>query len=256
MMIDLGLSSGAFIAMVIAGFVTSILSAIVGMAGGIILLTLMLLFYDPLIAIPLHGVVQLVSNSSRAVIQRRHLRWDIIWRYAVLLLPMGFVGIELAQRLPPEATRRLIGAFVLLATWSPSLLLLGTHPEQRDPHKRFFALGGAVGVLNVTVGATGPLIAPFFLNLGLSRFALIGTKAGCQALGHITKIAIFGVIGFAYSEHLPMLLALCLSVVAGTAVGSRMLHGVGERGFVVLYQTVLTVVALFLVFEVRGGLGS
>ena len=42
------------------------------MAGGITLLSVMLLFMEPLIAIPIHGAVQLVSNSSRAVIQREH----------------------------------------------------------------------------------------------------------------------------------------------------------------------------------------
>ncbi|MHC4225110.1 MAG: hypothetical protein ACYSUN_14050, partial [Planctomycetota bacterium] len=80
-----------------AALATSALSAIVGMAGGITLLTVMLVFLDPLVAIPVHGAVQMVSNSSRAVIQRRHLRWGIIARYALLLLPMGFVGLPIAQ---------------------------------------------------------------------------------------------------------------------------------------------------------------
>ena len=70
----MGLGAGEFFALTFVGFATSILSAVVGMAGGITLLSVMLLFYDPLVAIPLHGVVQLISNSSRAVIQRRHLR--------------------------------------------------------------------------------------------------------------------------------------------------------------------------------------
>ena len=95
---DLG--AGAFAILVASAFATSILSAIVGMAGGITLLAIMLLFYDPLITIPLHGVVQLVSNSSRAFIQRSHLRWDIIVRYGILILPMGFVGLYIAQAIP------------------------------------------------------------------------------------------------------------------------------------------------------------
>jgi uncharacterized membrane protein YfcA len=148
-----------------AALATSVLSAIVGMAGGITLLTVMLVFLDPLVAIPVHGAVQMVSNSSRAVIQRRHLRWGIIARYALLLLPMGFVGLPIAQALPPVATKVVIGLFVLVATWSPGALLLGTHPEATNPNRRFFMLGGVVGALNVTIGATGPLIAPFFLNL-------------------------------------------------------------------------------------------
>jgi uncharacterized membrane protein YfcA len=217
------------------------------MAGGITLLSVMLLFYDPLIAIPLHGVVQLVSNSSRVVIHRAHLRWDLTWRYGLLLFPLGFVGVAISQQLPPSFTKGLIGVFVLAATWAPKLLLLGAHPEDSDPKRRFILLGGAVGVLNTTIGATGPLIAPFFLNLGLTRFALIGTKAGCQALGHLAKFAIFGVVGFAYLDYAPLLLALCLSVIVGTLAGSKLLNRVNELWFVRLYKTVLTLVALYLV---------
>ena len=245
----MGLTNGGFLALTLVGFATSILSAVVGMAGGVTLLSVMLLFYDPLVAIPLHGVVQLVSNSSRAVIHRSHLRWDLIWRYGVLLIPAGFVGVEVSQALPPSITRAIIGVFVLFATWAPQLLLLGAHPEQSEPHRRFFLMGGATGFLNPTIGATGPLIAPFFLNLGISRFSLIGTKAACQALGHIAKIVVFGVVGFVYTVYLPLLFALAASVIIGTNVGTRILGRVNEVLFVRLYKGVLTLVAVHLIVK-------
>ena len=223
------------------------LSAIVGMAGGITLLAVMLLFLDPLVAIPIHGAVQLVSNGSRTWIQRNHARWDIVGRYALLLLPMGFAGLVIARSLPPVATKAAIGAFVLLATWAPGALLLGAHPENTNPRTRFVVLGGVVGLLNITLGATGPLIAPFFLNLGLDRYALIGTKAACQMLGHLAKLAVFGVTGFAFFEHAGLLVLLSTLVIAGTWAGSRILHLVSEQLFVTLYRSVLTLVALRLV---------
>lgn len=244
-----GLSIGVFefSVLAVAALATSILSAVVGMAGGITLLAVMLLFLEPLVAIPLHGVVQLVSNSSRAVIQRSHLQWRIIGRYSVLLLPMGFAGLWLVLALPPSSIQLLIGVFVLLATWAPGWLLLGTHPERTNPRLRFLVLGGVVGLLNITIGATGPLIAPFFLNLGLSRFALVGTKAACQSLGHTAKILVFGVAGFAFGAYWPLLLALSLLVVAGTWIGSQLLHRVDEVWFLRLYRGVLTLIALHLV---------
>ena len=64
--------------LVAAAFATSILSAIIGMAGGIVLLSVMLLFMEPLEAIPLHGAVQLVSNGSRTWIQRTHVERGIV----------------------------------------------------------------------------------------------------------------------------------------------------------------------------------
>ncbi|MEN8182493.1 MAG: sulfite exporter TauE/SafE family protein [Myxococcota bacterium] len=231
----------------VAALATSILSAIIGMAGGIVLLSVMLLFLEPLVAIPLHGVVQLVSNSSRAWIQRRHLQPGIVWRYTIFLLPLGFAGLAFSRSLSPEVVRAGIGVFVLLATWRPSWLLLGTHPERTHPTRRFVWLGAGVGFLNTTVGATGPLIAPFFLDIGLTRQALVGTKAGCQSLGHVAKLVVFGVVGFAYGEYLLLLALLSALVVVGTWIGSRILDRVSERTFVVAYRTVLTLIALRLV---------
>ena len=111
---------------------------------------------------------------------------------------------------------------------------------------RFLALGGVVGVLNMTVGATGPLIAPFFLNLGLDRRAIVGTKAACQALAHLVKIALFGVAGFAFGAHLALLVTAGACVVAGTWIGSRILERVSERFFRYLYMGVLTAIAIRL----------
>jgi uncharacterized protein len=233
--------------LVLASLATSVLSAIVGMAGGVVLLSVMLLFYEPLLAIPLHGVIQLVSNGSRTWIQRGHVEWWIVLRYALLLLPTGFVGIAVLRSLPPDVARAGIGIFVLLATWTPQSLLIGTHPERLAAGRRFLLLGGVVGLLNTTIGATGPLIAPFFLNLGLDRRELVGTKAACQALGHLAKLAIFGTSGFAFGLWLGPLAILCAATVAGTWLGSRILGRVSETLFTGLYKVVLTVVALRLV---------
>ena len=223
------------------------LSAIVGMAGGITLLAVMLLFLPPLVVIPLHGMIQLASNGSRAWIQRRHVETSILWRFALLLLPAGALAIGVARQVPEDPLRVAIGVFVLLATWRPSWLLLGASPERLDPHRRFIGLGAVAGAANVTIGATGPLIAPFFLELGLSRQALVGTKAACQMTGHLSKIALFGALGFAFGEHLTFLAGAVAAVVAGTWVGSRILERVSEPAFVVLYRSVLTLVALRLV---------
>jgi uncharacterized membrane protein YfcA len=218
---------------------------VIGMAGGIVLLSVMLLFMDPLEAIPLHGVIQLVANGSRALAQRREIDWRIAGRYALLLLPAGLVGVRLALGLPPELVKAAIGGFALLATWRPRWLNLQPHADGASL-ARFVWLGAAVGFLNSLLGATGPLIAPFFLNLGLTRQALVGTKAACQMLGHVSKTLVFGSVGFAFLEHSALLASLSALAVAGTWLGTRLLERVDERRFELLYKTVLTLVALRL----------
>ena len=241
------LAGSTVAALAVVAFATSILSAVIGMAGGITLLGVMLLFLDPLVAIPLHGVVQLVSNGSRTWVQRKHVERRYVLLYALPLLPAAIVGLSFARGLDPVLLKTAIGVFVLIATWRGRWLLVGLHPERTDPRIRFALLGAVAGFLNMTVGATGPFIAPFFLDLGLTRFQLIGTKAACQLLGHVSKVLVFGFGGFAFGGYAGLILILSACVVAGTWTGSRMLHLVDERQFTLLYRAVLTLVALRLV---------
>jgi uncharacterized membrane protein YfcA len=218
------------------------------MAGGIALLAVLLLALPPLAAIPLHGVIPLVSNGSRVVVQRRHARFDWISWYALPLIPAGLVGLRVAQALPEALLEATIGAVVLLATWLPKQSSAAA-PTARRPRLRFLTLGIFSGFLNMVLGAIGPMIDPFFLGLGLSRQALVGTKAACQAIGHGVKVGLFGVTGFAFAEHAPLLALGSLCAIAGTYVGSRLLDKLSEQSFLWLYRSVLTALALRLIWK-------
>ncbi len=237
-------------------FATSVLSAIVGLAGGMVLLSVMLLFLPPLEAIPLHGAIQLVANASRSWVQRKGARYDLLWRYGLLLVPFGFLGLWVAREVPEAALSAAIGVFVLVATWAPKALGIGARAAPQDVGRRFLALGAASGFLNVTIGATGPFVAPFFLGLGLSRQAVIGSQAATQALGHFVKIGLYGGAGFRFGPHLALLALGSVCSVAGTWVGSQLLERVSERAFVVLYRTTLTGIALYLVGAALVGSGA
>jgi uncharacterized membrane protein YfcA len=230
-----------------ASIATGALSAVVGMAGGITLLALMLLFMDPFVAIPVHGVVQLVSNLSRTVAQRRHVRWGLLACFGAPLLPMAFAGLALTRLLPRPLAEIGIGAFVLVATWRPGWLRFGAAGGAGAPGRRMLAAGSVVGFFSTSVGAAGPIAAPFFLRLGLDRRGLIGTQAASATLQHLAKILVFGVVGFAFRDFALPLAALSATAIAGTWLGTRLLERVSEADFRALYMGVLTVVALRLV---------
>lgn len=230
-------------------FLTAILSAVVGMAGGLTLLVVMLQWIDPLIAIPLHGAIQLVSNGTRTGVQRRHVDWRIAACFGLLLLPAGWIGLRLAEVAPRDLLRAAVGAVALGIVWLPRLRArpaLEPALAQGTARLRFVLLGGAAGALNTSVGATGPLLAPFFLGLGLDRRGVIGTKAACGTLGHLVKILIFGFAGFVFWPYLPALGLMACAAVLGTWTGSRLLDRVSEEWFKRLYVGVLTILGLRL----------
>ena len=62
------------IVLIIAAFLTSMLSAIIGMGGGITLLGVMAIVMPTgYLVVAYHGIIQLVSNITRTTVYREHI---------------------------------------------------------------------------------------------------------------------------------------------------------------------------------------
>ena len=75
--------------LIVLSFFTSAFTAIIGMGGGIVLISLMPGLLPVQAVVPVHGVVQLASNTSRAALGLRHIEWSIFWSVASMLFLMG-----------------------------------------------------------------------------------------------------------------------------------------------------------------------
>lgn len=224
---------------------TSALSAVTGMAGGIVLLSLMGLFLAPHLVIPLHGMVQLASNSSRAFGLFRFGAWSLLWPY-ILGLPVGVVAsMALVQRLPQkEYILFFIAGLIFFQLFKPKKL-----KGLEIPAYGFFFVGFGSGLLSLLVGATGPFLAPFFLRSDLSKKQIIASKSLAQTLTHLLKIPAFLSLGFPYQEHLILLSALILAAFLGTFVGLRWLTRINEELFLKIFRGVLFLIACRLLYQ-------
>lgn len=232
-----------------AAFSTSILSAVIGMGGGIILLAVMLLFFPPQVAIPLHAVVQLISNGTRTFVFLRYVEWKV---YGLFVVPAAF-GIFFVRMffaaIPPHYLRILIALFIFMT------LLLPKSQKGRVWGRWTFSVAGlAAGTLGMIVGAIGPVIAPFFLHTRILKERLIATKAVCQATVHLLKIAAFGTLGFAYMQYGGLILFLGVAVLLGTNIGKVLLEKMSESFFILLYKIALTAIGIKLLLEGMGQL--
>ena len=78
-----GLGVAAATLLVVASFFTSALTAAFGVGGGVAMLALMGLFVPVAALIPVHGAVQLGSNTGRAWHQRANVRMDVAIPFVV-----------------------------------------------------------------------------------------------------------------------------------------------------------------------------
>jgi uncharacterized membrane protein YfcA len=223
--------------------IASLISGAIGMGGGIALLAVMAMLLEPGVVIPIHGVVQLVSNTSRTLILLRRVRWTIFFLY----LPAQILGVCLAiaiyQGSPLTWLKPAIGGFVLAyLAWErfkPKRLIL--------PLWIFAPAGLVGGLLTILVGATGPFLAAFFLRDDIDREAIVATKAMIQTVGHLAKIPAFLAIGFPYGRHLDLIVPLLLCAVVGTWAGTRILKRMDSRLFDLAFRSVLGLLGLRLI---------
>lgn len=240
-----GLSLLPLAALAALAVVSSAVSAVVGVAGGVLLLSGMLLVLDSATAVPIHGVIQLASNSTRLLVYLRHVRWPIAIWFGVAAGPGAALGATVVRAVPQAWLTLVIGVFILVATHAP----VPERPRGGDVRRAyiFAPVGFAAGFLGMLIGATGPFIAPFFLRENVLKEELVATKAFCQAVVHLWKLPAFWVIGFSFEAHAGTLALMVAMVVVGTFLGSRLLDRLSERAFLLLMKGALTVVALKLV---------
>jgi len=208
-------------------FVTAVLSGILGMAGGMILMAILVATLSVASAMMLHGAVQAVSNGSRAWFLRPYVQWRILPPYLLgaSIAVGGFAALRLVP--DPAVVLMLVGAMPWFARATPRLNRLDI-----DRPATAVACGLVVTVAQLLAGASGPLLDMFYLNSRLNRHQVVATKAITQTVGHLLKLVYYGALVTAV-DSLPAWLYLLaiLAAIAGTRVGTRLLDKVADEQF-------------------------
>lgn len=225
---------------------TSVISAVVGMGGGIVLLSIMTFFLPFNILIPVHGIIQLISNATRTYLLRKNIIMPVFWWFLVGL-PFGtYLSVSIIKTLDSNTLPLLLIAVLIFYTlFKPKKL-----PALVIPFWGFSFIGFAVGFLGPLVGATGPAMAPFFLRPDFKKENIIATKSSVQTIGHLIKIPAFLYLGFNYVENAIPITGLTICAVLGTKFGVGLLSKINESLFRKIFRTALFLAGLRLLYKV------
>lgn len=226
------------------------LSGMAGIGGGTILIAAMYAVgLSPVVAVPVHAGVQLVSNGARTLAYLRHVEWRALRDFMIGAVPAPFLVAPLIASANEHWMLILMACFIYLTLWPVWIRLL-----RLEGRAGMVAAGVITGGLGSLVGATGTLIAPLFLRSDWRKETTIATLALCQSIAHLLKIIAFASFGFGLLAHWPLLLPMSLAVILGTIVGSR-LHGrLDEKRFVVMFRVILAALATKLLYDGASGL--
>ena len=238
-----GLSLLPLLILLGCSFLGSLLSAAAGVGGGSFLLAVMASVLPPAALIPVHGFVQLGSNTSRAWLTRRHTGWRKVGWFAAGGLLAALISSLLLVRLQPGLIPLLVGLFILWLSWGRMPQIgLGRQPAG------LFTGGLLTTLLTMLVGATGPLVSAWLGRSGTDRWQYTANFSSCMTVQHSLKIMTFVLAGFAFSRWLPLISLMILSGYLGTRSGLKLMGKMPEVWFRQIFRWVLTVLALKLIW--------
>jgi uncharacterized membrane protein YfcA len=207
---------------------TSFISGIFGMAGGMVLMGILLLMLSVERAMVIHGVAQFASNGWRAVLWWRHIEWRVFHGYAfgAVFVVVAMLGLQLTLNRP--AVMVVLGltpflGFLLPATWRLSVDRAG-HPV---------LCGLTCMGIQMLSGVSGPLLDTFFVRSEMTRHQAVSTKAALQTLSHALRIVVFSSLLAGADLALAPSLALLVvfSAVVGASASKLVLNRISDTQF-------------------------
>lgn len=223
---------------------TAFLSGLFGMAGGMILIGVLLMLMPLPTAMVLHAITQMASNGWRAFLWRAHISWRPVFVY-LIGCALALAIWSLVRYVPDKPVALLLlGVTPFLARLMPSSL-------KPDPESVWQgALYGSICMgLMLMTGVIGPLLDTYFLGGNkMDRRGIIATKATCQVASHFTKLIYFGsIVSSGASLDWRLVLVAITASMLGTTLSRRVLEAMSDQQFRRWANHLITTVASYYV---------
>ncbi len=232
----------------VATFLTAILSGVFGMAGGIIMMALLLSLLPVASAMVLHAAIQLVSNGWRFFLWRNHVVWHVTPFYGLGMVA-GIVLISFVKYVPDKAIALIVvGSVPLLAVAAQRFVKLSIMHRGQT-----FVTAMALTFIQMTGGVVGPLLDLLYNNAPLTRHQIVATKAMTQTAMHTVRLLYFGSLiplltgREGWPEGLPpvFMLVFMAAAIAGTTAAAPILHRINDKHFKELSRILIILISFY-----------
>ncbi len=210
-----------------------VLSSAAGLGGSLILVPALVLALGAKEGVALAALLLAVNNVAKVVVYRKTMPLAKAGLIAVAVMAGAALGAGLMVQ-APDAWVRIAVLLALIFTLAGDFTVTG-------PVRKAWA-----GLLAFTSGATsgfsgtsGPLKGVALRSLQLERQYFVGAASLVSLVGDMTKAAVFTQSGLLGQNHL-ILAAALIPVMALCTMGGRKLNQqVGEKGYAILFWTVM-----------------
>jgi uncharacterized membrane protein YfcA len=225
---------------------SSVVSGVFGMAGGMVLLGVLLVYFDVATGMLLFSIIQLTANGWRALHWRRFVLWPIFYQYVAGGV-LAFAVMRYIAYVPNKAM-----VYILLGLMPFSVEIL---PASMRPNIEWRYVPLITGIFTTVIqflaGVCGQFLDIFLNKSKLDRKTTKATKAITQTFSHILRAAYFGSLAgigdLRFAEWGPGILLALVGAIAAPFVVERM----SDHGFRQWTRGIIFTIAT--IYLVRGG---
>jgi uncharacterized membrane protein YfcA len=225
---------------------SSFISGVFGMAGGMILLGVLLVYFDVATGMVLFSLIQLAANGWRSLHWRRFVLWPIfLWYVAGAVLAFGVM--RAVAFVPDKAT-----VYLLLGAIP---FMVEALPANMRPNIQWRGVPFITGVLTTVIqflaGVGGLFLDIFFQKSNLDRKTTNATKAITQTFSHVLRAAYFGSLAGIGELSASIWAPAMMLALVGASLAPFVLERMTDHGF--RQWTRVIIFTLAMIYLVRGG---
>ena len=231
----------------VAGIVAFIISTISGGGGALILVPFLNFLIGTTKTAPVINLGTFIGRPARLILFWKYINWKVFWYYVPAAILGAWIAGWFFTKIDASWLQILVGIFLISTVFQYRF----GKKERSFPVKLwyFIPLGFLVSLLGTIIGALGPILNPFYLNLGLDKEELIATKTVNSFFLGISQIGSYAFFGILYKELWIYGIALGLGAVIGNIIGKKFLSRMKSSTFRKLLILLMVISGILLIYN-------
>jgi len=213
----------------LAGFFAFAFSTIAGGGGALILVPFVDFVLGSRAVAPVVQLGNFIGRPTRIFLFWKHIDWRITRTYLPLAIVGAWIGTWLFVNVNATVIQLAIALFLISTLWQ---FRWGKSAKSFPMKLGYFApLGFVVAIISTLIGATGPVLNPFYLNYGVEKEVLIATKAVNSFLLAIAQLSFYTFFGALYGNMWYYGLSIGVGASLGNYLGKFLLQKISDKSF-------------------------
>lgn len=171
----------------------------------------------------------MIGRPVRLYLFWKDIQWDIVRFYVPSAIIGAIVGGLIFIQLNADWIQTLLGIFLISTVFQYRFGKKKTSFKMKKQY--FIPLGFLVSLISTLFGATGAILNPFYLNMGLVKEKMIATKTANSFLGGIAQLGSYAFLGALHGDLWWYGLIIGIGATVGNIFGKKLLSKVSDQLF-------------------------